>query len=326
MSDRRDLDAGKLFGYNPMTNRKEQTLAVTGLAGKLILALAMPILLWGAWEAPGLLRNTAADRPRELPYLAEVSAPLVPAVSGAPTATGPQKSSEPAKSVPTGVPALNQTSRIPRLPCRPDLSRLLEIKAAIKKYARAHGVEEDLVWAVIRQESGFDPTAVSPKGALGLMQLMPDTAAMMGVTNPFDVEQNIVGGIKYLKNCLTRFNGDMGLALAAYNAGPENVIKYQGCPPFPETQHYVAAVLQDYSGAALPRIERSPLPGGSPSRESVEAPADSGLNWNLPTPLVKVPRPHWHIPQPRWKVITLSDRLKSMTAKIPVPRDLDQME
>jgi hypothetical protein len=86
---------------------------------------------------------------------------------------------------------------------------------------------------------------------MGLMQLMPGTAALMGVTDAFDVEQNIAGGIKYLERCLSRFNQDVSLALAAYNAGPDNVVKYQGCPPFPETRHYVASVLKAYAGETI---------------------------------------------------------------------------
>ena len=121
----------------------------------------------------------------------------------------------------------------------------------IEKYARQYGVDQDLVWAVIRQESGFNPRAVSPKGAMGLMQLMPGTAAMLGVSDAFDVEQNIAGGIKYLERCLNQFNQDVPLALAAYNAGPNNVVKYQGCPPFPETRHYVASILKAYAGEPI---------------------------------------------------------------------------
>ena len=100
------------------------------------------------------------------------------------------------------------------------MSQIMQMEAAIQKNARAYGVDESLVWAVVRRESGFNPAAVSPKGAMGLMQLMPGTAAAVGVTDPFDVDQNIAGGIKYLVSCLKQFNGDIGLALAAYNAGP----------------------------------------------------------------------------------------------------------
>ena len=122
------------------------------------------------------------------------------------------------------------------------------LRPIIKKYTRLHKLDEQLVWAVIRQESGGDPGAISPKGAMGLMQLMPGTADLMGVVDPFDVEQNIAGGVKYLKHCLEEFNQDLCLALAAYHAGPGNVRKYQGCPPFPETQDFILSVLQIYAG------------------------------------------------------------------------------
>jgi hypothetical protein len=291
------------------------------------VAVCFAILLLGALKAPGLLRNTAPDRPGTLPCPPEVSAPPVLVVPGVPIATASQKGSEPSGVAPTVKLNLNKPSRTPRLLFRPDLSRILEIEAAIKKYARAHGVAEDLVWAIIRQESDFNPTAVSPKGALGLMQLMPGTAASLGVTDPFDVEQNINGGIKYLESCLNRFNGDVGLALAAYNAGPDNVIKYRGCPPFPETQHYVAAVLQGFSDPGSPRRGGLRPPGETPSPESADTPAARGLAWNLPTPVVRVSQPQWHIPRPRWKVITLSDRLKRMTARVTTASTpLDQME
>ena len=96
----------------------------------------------------------------------------------------------------------------------PQVARLIE------KYARKHGVDPKLVQAMIRQESGFNPMAVSPKGAMGLMQLMPETAAALGVEDPFDLEQNIKGGVHFLKICLNKFDQNLPLALAAYNAGP----------------------------------------------------------------------------------------------------------
>jgi hypothetical protein len=103
---------------------------------------------------------------------------------------------------------------------------------------------------VMRHESGFKTTAVSPKGAQGLMQLMPGTAALMGVTNPFDPEQNIAGGVGYLRRCLDRFQHNVPLAVAAYNAGPESVARCGAIPPYQETQVFVNNVMGTYAGPA----------------------------------------------------------------------------
>ena len=115
--------------------------------------------------------------------------------------------------------------------------------AMIVEAAQANNVPPALVKAVARAESGFDPNAVSRAGAQGLMQLMPTTAAGLGVTDPFDPRQNLMGGAKFLRGLLDRFNGDTSKALAGYNAGPGAVEKYGGIPPFAETQAYVPKVL-----------------------------------------------------------------------------------
>lgn len=109
---------------------------------------------------------------------------------------------------------------------------------------RRHGVEFALVKAVIKGESAFDPTALSPAGARGLMQLMPDTAALHGVANIHAPRENIEGGVRHLRMLLNRFRGDLTLTLAAYNAGPEAVARYNGVPPYKETREYVQRVLQ----------------------------------------------------------------------------------
>jgi soluble lytic murein transglycosylase len=117
---------------------------------------------------------------------------------------------------------------------------------AIKRASREHGVSPALVKAVIAAESGFDPEAVSRKGAQGLMQLMPYTAERMGVDDALDPWQNIDGGTRYLSQMIERFPGELNLALAAYNAGPEAVKKHRGVPPYKETRTYVKRVLHYY--------------------------------------------------------------------------------
>jgi len=117
----------------------------------------------------------------------------------------------------------------------------------IDAIARRHGVDPLLVRAVIRVESNFDPRAVSPKGAAGLMQLMPATATRYGVENRFDPAQNIDGGVRYLRDLMAMFDGNLSLALAAYNAGKGAVLKYgRRIPPYPETQQYVVWVRSFY--------------------------------------------------------------------------------
>ncbi len=139
----------------------------------------------------------------------------------------------------------------------------------VNRIAREGGIEPDLVKAIIRVESNFNPFAVSRKGAQGLMQLMPGTAANHAVNNAFDPEQNIAGGVRYLRSLLDLFGGDLGLGLAAYNAGENAVTRYNGIPPYRETREYVAKVL------ALYRTRRfDPLPDRHSARRPSRVPRE----------------------------------------------------
>jgi hypothetical protein len=135
-----------------------------------------------------------------------------------------------------------------------------QLEALIRKYSLVYGVDPTLVRAVMRHESGFKTTAVSPKGAQGLMQLMPGTAALMGVKDPLDPEQNIAGGVGYLRRCLDRFQHNVPLAVAAYNAGPESVARCGAIPPYQETQLFVNNVMGTYAG---PSQMNNPAPGNA---------------------------------------------------------------
>jgi soluble lytic murein transglycosylase-like protein len=119
----------------------------------------------------------------------------------------------------------------------------MSLTDTIRNAAHRHGVSERVVAAVIRVESGFNARAVSPKGARGLMQLMPATAAVLGVRNSFDPEENIDGGVRHLRGLLDRYGNNLPLALAAYNAGEGAVNNHRGIPPYPETQAYVERIL-----------------------------------------------------------------------------------
>ncbi len=156
---------------------------------------------------------------------------------------------------------------------------------SIRTHARTYGVDERLVIAVMKQESCFNPSARSRVGAMGLMQLMPGTADMMGVANAWDPHQNIKGGVKYLAEQLRTFNGNVVLALAAYNAGPGAVRKHKGIPPYNETQNYVAKIMRDYRGAQAHPIQQAqaaPQAGGYQRSAGVPAGISRGQGWAKP--------------------------------------------
>ena len=123
----------------------------------------------------------------------------------------------------------------------------VDMKSVVATASDKHLVDADLIDSVIRAESGFNPKAVSPKGARGLMQLMPGTAAKLGVQDSFDAQANVDGGTRYLRELLARYNGDLAKALAAYNAGPQRVEQYNGVPPYRENRAYVSNVIRDFN-------------------------------------------------------------------------------
>ncbi|MGQ9365990.1 lytic transglycosylase domain-containing protein [Azospirillum sp. A39] len=157
-----------------------------------------------------------------------------------------------------------------------------EVKALVTKLAPAYRLDPDLVLAVISVESGYRPNAVSPKQAMGLMQLIPDTAKRFGVADPFDPEDNIRGGMKYLRWLLAYFKGDVSLALAGYNAGENAVLRHGGVPPYTETQNYVVRVRSLYGDKTHPYdpqvVAAATLAKPRPARSSREEVAE--LSWS----------------------------------------------
>ena len=151
-------------------------------------------------------------------------------------------------NVPTSSNSSNYKVYIKETSNRPLESNITDLyDHVISEASHTHGVSFSLLKALIKTESDFNPRAVSSAGARGLMQLMPENIKTLKINNPFDPRENIMGGTQYLKQLIDRFNGKLPLALAAYNAGPGVVEKYQRIPPFKETENFVKQVMKYYS-------------------------------------------------------------------------------
>lgn len=148
--------------------------------------------------------------------------------------------------------------------------------------ASREGVDPALVQALIAVESAFNPRAISPKGAIGLMQLMPQTASRYGVSDPFDPQENVTAGIRYLRDLLRLFGGDLRKALAAYNAGENAVLMYRGIPPYRETSEYVQKVLARYRPAEEPPSFSSALSSGQLVGEVAEVRQEAREDFSFP--------------------------------------------
>ena len=135
----------------------------------------------------------------------------------------------------------------------------MALESAVHNAAETYAVAPNLIHAVIRQESGGYPCAVSEKGAMGLMQLMPDTADEMGAVEPFDVGQNIAAGTRLLAELMQRYKGDLNRVLGAYNAGPAAVDRAGGSPPFPETINYVRSIMERLKPTVDPKLFAAPV-------------------------------------------------------------------
>src|SRR6476469_2558745 len=152
--------------------------------------------------------------------------------------------------VPAALPASTPTASAvigPASMAKPQNLKPQDLNQVINTISDRHHIDPDFISSVIHAESGFNPRAVSPKGARGLMQLMPGTASKLGVSNAFDPGANVEGGTRYLSELLQRYNFDVIKALAAYNAGPQRVEQYRGVPPYYETRVYVAKIVRDYN-------------------------------------------------------------------------------
>ena len=228
------LDSSLLGGSSLDSSLLGGTSSLFGSPSSSLLSLIMGST--GTTSASSMADLLSAELTGSLPYVSSMplgSIGSVYAASATPTTT---QSAEPAVTAPSTTSSSPSTT--------PTQSTIQNWIAAL---APQYNLDPKLVDAVVNQESGYSSNATSSVGAMGLMQLMPATAAGLGVTNPYDPVQNLKGGMTYLRQLLTRYNNNVSLALAAYNAGPNAVDSYNGIPPYPQTQNYVTSIMRALS-------------------------------------------------------------------------------
>lgn len=177
--------------------------------------------------------------------------------------------------VPTQQIAAIETETAPPT-VQPELKATPNSDAVVAAASSKTGIDPDLISSVIKAESGFNVHAVSRKGAQGLMQLMPATAAQLGVKNAFDPQENVQGGSMYLRDLLIQNHLDLARALAAYNAGPQRVAQYHGVPPYYETHAYVSRVIRDFNRKKLAQQKAQRAHAASSTPPPTGSPADPG--------------------------------------------------
>jgi len=180
-------------------------------------------------------------------------------------------------SVPSGTeskapgPASSARNGVPSGSAGESAQTLVDLHEVVNTASGRYRLDPDLVNSVIKAESGFNVRAISPKGAEGLMQLMPGTASQLGVPNTFDPRANVEGGTKYLRELLERYNFDLVKALAAYNAGPQRVEQFGGVPPYYETRAYVARVVRDFNKKKVAQKKSSTVSSGETAKKATPA-------------------------------------------------------
>ncbi len=228
------LDSSLLGGSSLDSSLLGGTSSLFGSPSSSLLGLIMGSS--GTPSTSSMADLLSAELTGSLPYVSSMplgSIGSVYAASATPTTTSTQTALP--SAVTTPLPTSTSTSTMPTQ---------ATIQNWIASLAPQYNLDPKLVDAVVNQESGYSTNATSSVGAMGLMQLMPATAAGLGVANPYDPVQNLKGGMTYLRQLLTRYNNNVSLALAAYNAGPNAVDSYNGIPPYPETQNYVTSIMR----------------------------------------------------------------------------------